>query len=154
MSSRRVAEKIEAPGIDRLPGASSSPLSQPLGAPSPRTSHHHPADIHRSARSPSMLHSSPSESNRNPRSSRTRNPCQAAPPVPVPAPRPAMPPLSPSTSPAVRRGRCSSAAAASLQSKTKDFARRRRSPPNANASAAARLSCLSSPATARRLQNE
>ncbi|AFR14674.1 hypothetical protein BURPS305_4519 [Burkholderia pseudomallei 305] len=65
-----------------------------------------------------------------------------------------MPPLSPSTSPAVRRGRCSSAAAASLQSKTKDFARRRRSPPNANASAAARLSCLSSPATARRLQNE
>lgn len=154
MSSRRVAEKIEAPGIDRLPGASSSPLSQPLGAPSPRTSHHHPADIHRSARSPSMLRSSPSESNRNPRSSRTRNPCQAAPPVPVPAPRPAMQPLSPSTSPAVRRGRCSSAAAASLQSKTKDFARRRRSPPNANASAAARLSCLSSPATARRLQNE
>lgn len=154
MSSRRVAEKIEAPGIDRLPGASSSPLSQPLGAPSPRTSHHHPADIHRSARSPSMLRSSPSESNRNPRSSRTRTPCQAAPPVPVPAPRPAMPPLSPSTSPAVRRGRCSSAAAASLQSKTKDFARRRRSPPMRSHSAAARLSCLSSPATARRLQNE
>lgn len=49
-------------------GLLSSLPSQPLGAPSPRTSHHHPAAIHRNARPPSPPQSSDPNRTRSPRS--------------------------------------------------------------------------------------
>ncbi|AJY43725.1 phage integrase family domain protein [Burkholderia humptydooensis] len=94
--------KIKAPGIDRLPGASSSLLSQPLGAASPRTSHHHLAGIHRSARLPSSLPAfARSEPNKKPTPATSPNPlpsrnpgprtgfsaCNAAPPRLRPRPQ-------------------------------------------------------------------
>ncbi len=129
--------KIKAPGIDRLPGASSSLLSQPLGAPSPRTSHHHLAGIHRSARLPSSLPAfARSEPNKKPTPATSPNPL----PSRNPGPRTGFSACNAAPlafdlarkSPQARRQR----AAASLQSKTKDLARRRRSSPEASPPAA------------------